>query len=83
MSNPTETTKGRSSSFFGRIVYSRTKDHLSTPSRRQNKPSEQKATTSSTPARPPTQTPYIPQHAKNSFLKTATPRQMKKANEIL
>ncbi|RYP86794.1 hypothetical protein DL769_000639 [Monosporascus sp. CRB-8-3] len=27
--------------------------------------------------------PHIPQHAGSSFLKTATPRHMKKANEVL
>ncbi|RYO98139.1 hypothetical protein DL764_007184 [Monosporascus ibericus] len=33
------------------------------------------------PSRPPT--PYVPRHAGASFLKTATPRHMKKANEVL
>ncbi|OTA64178.1 hypothetical protein K449DRAFT_432711 [Hypoxylon sp. EC38] len=39
--------------------------------------------TTPTPTPSSAQTPYVPQHAKDSFLKTATPRQMKKANEIL
>ncbi|RYO89787.1 hypothetical protein DL766_002626 [Monosporascus sp. MC13-8B] len=30
-----------------------------------------------------TPTPYVPRHARASFLKTATPRHMKKANEVL
>ncbi|KAI1497079.1 hypothetical protein F5X99DRAFT_398248 [Biscogniauxia marginata] len=30
-----------------------------------------------------TATPYKPQHAASSFLRTATPRHMKRANEIL
>ncbi|KAI1331387.1 hypothetical protein F5Y16DRAFT_266729 [Xylariaceae sp. FL0255] len=29
------------------------------------------------------QTPYVPQHAGSSFLRTATPRAMKQANEVL
>ncbi|KAI0849655.1 hypothetical protein F5Y00DRAFT_235417 [Daldinia vernicosa] len=84
MSRPSETTKERSSSSIcGGIVFSSTGGHSPTPRRQQNEPSEQKATASSTPAKPPTRSPYIPRHAKDSFLKTATPRQMKKANEIL
>ncbi|KAI1378661.1 hypothetical protein F4677DRAFT_443147 [Hypoxylon crocopeplum] len=63
----------------------------SEPSQETDGPSKQKTntdtidgtTTTTASTTPPVQTPYVPQHAKKSFLETATPRQMRKANEIL
>ncbi|KAI1209132.1 uncharacterized protein F4807DRAFT_98174 [Annulohypoxylon truncatum] len=45
--------------------------------------SDQRLTSTTAPTQPPAQTPYVPRHAKDSFLKTTTTPQIKKANEIL
>ncbi|KAI1459524.1 hypothetical protein F4805DRAFT_455689 [Annulohypoxylon moriforme] len=48
-----------------------------------NASSDQKLTSATAPAQPPVQTPYVPRHAKDSFLKTTSTPEIKKANEIL
>ncbi|KAI2602265.1 hypothetical protein GGR54DRAFT_530558 [Hypoxylon sp. NC1633] len=55
----------------------------SKPDEGHDEAAEPKPADTSAFAKPPAQMPYVPQHAKASFLKTATPRQMKRANETL
>ncbi|KAI2472554.1 hypothetical protein F4781DRAFT_342863 [Annulohypoxylon bovei var. microspora] len=55
----------------------------SKPSQEHDKSSDQKLPSTTAPTEPPVQTPYVPQHAKDSYLKTTTSRQIRKANEIL
>lgn len=71
--------------FFSCILPSNIRGLFSSsrPSQGHDESVEQKTADATAPTQSSAQTPYVPQHAKDSFLKTATPRQMKKANEIL
>ncbi|KAI1396657.1 hypothetical protein F4819DRAFT_491322 [Hypoxylon fuscum] len=64
-------------------VLTRKREGCSTSPSKKNdesdKPSEQQRTT----VQSPSGRAFVPRHARESFMKTATPRQMKKANEIL
>ncbi|RYP83987.1 hypothetical protein DL770_005289 [Monosporascus sp. CRB-9-2] len=60
-----------------RLVDQQHPSKAATDSQKQQQPPPPSPNPSRTPA------PYVPRHAGASFLKTATPRHMKKANEVL
>ncbi|KAI1098571.1 hypothetical protein F4804DRAFT_338077 [Jackrogersella minutella] len=85
MNDPADYGNGSNTGFFSCLFGLCSDASSSEPTEEHGESSEQKATdaTTATVTEPPAQTPYVPNHAKDTFLKTATSRQMKKANEIL
>ncbi|XDG08423.1 hypothetical protein ABKA04_008038 [Annulohypoxylon sp. FPYF3050] len=89
MSDPNNDNGGSNGGFLGHCFRScfGGKPSSSEPTREhvESKESSEQTLNSAT-ARPepgPAQTPYVPSHAKESYLKTTTTPEIKKANEIL
>ncbi|KAI0837490.1 hypothetical protein F5Y06DRAFT_67132 [Hypoxylon sp. FL0890] len=84
MGNSTDQNSQPTTGFFSRFFHSSTGSFSSSgPSQETHEHEGQKAAGATTPTQSSAPTPYVPHHAKDSFLKTATSHQMKKENEIL